>query len=191
MGRPTKCTPELIKRICKFVAEPQPIVIACQACGITETSYYEWLNRAKDEPESIYSEFSKAVEKARAEGFQNLCRIIIREAPKDWKAAARLLEGMYQDYFALRVKYEGKVEHEHKHTHQVEYTRLQELPEQRKQAIVEEMMGRIEEYKAKQLPLEAEVVNATDKEENGIAADPQGPTTKKNTPGWHPRQRST
>ena len=48
-----KCTPELIDKICEYLEGGNYIATACAACGVTESSYRNWMKRAEEELESI------------------------------------------------------------------------------------------------------------------------------------------
>lgn len=56
IGRPTKLTPELQEKICKYVANGNYFTTACQAVGISYQTYLNWLERAKAEEAATKTE---------------------------------------------------------------------------------------------------------------------------------------
>ena len=53
MGRPLLLTPELQEALCGYLAQGAHVKTACEAVGISETTYYDWQARgkkARDEP---------------------------------------------------------------------------------------------------------------------------------------------
>ena len=69
-GRKTKLTPELQETILKIIRAGNYALVACQAVGINQDTYYTWLKRGKkdleDNKTTIYSEFSESIERASA-----------------------------------------------------------------------------------------------------------------------------
>lgn len=78
-GRPTLLTPELITKLSAFIADGNYAVTACNACGISDASLYNWLNKAKDDMEqgreSIYVDLFVAIKRAEAECEAELAKI--------------------------------------------------------------------------------------------------------------------
>lgn len=64
-GRPTKLTPELRDSIVSAIEDGNVVETACEAYGVSEDSFYEWMRRGKEEPGTAFSEFSDSVMKAR------------------------------------------------------------------------------------------------------------------------------
>jgi hypothetical protein len=90
MGRKTKLTPEVQNKIIKGLLTGLTIEVACGCAGIHFDSYYEWLNRAKREPDSIFAEFSEAVKEAQNECELNLLRMIVVD--ESWQSKAWIME---------------------------------------------------------------------------------------------------
>lgn len=73
-GRNTKCTPELIERLCGYLREGLPIVHACALVGISDVTYRNWIHQGQaylqsgDIPQhEILGEFLLALKRAFAE----------------------------------------------------------------------------------------------------------------------------
>lgn len=91
-GRPSKLTPEVQEKICKWIRGGNYPAVAAMAAGIAHSTFFEWLKRGARQRKGKYKEFSDAVEKARAEGESILVGAITRAAIQgDWKPAAWLL----------------------------------------------------------------------------------------------------
>ena len=58
MGRPPKCTPERVEKICQALENGESIEMAARMAGITKPTYYDWLEKNLD--------FSNRVKEAKA-----------------------------------------------------------------------------------------------------------------------------
>ena len=94
-GRPTKCTPETIERLCEILRDGHTIKGACEGAGIAESSYYEWLERAKEGPP--FSDFSAEVTRAQHAARDYLLTKI--RTADDWRAQAWIMERRFRDEF--------------------------------------------------------------------------------------------
>jgi hypothetical protein len=103
MGRPTKLTPELQKKIVKLVRDGNYFETAAQAAGIAKSTLYDWLKRgeAGEEP---FAEFSNALKKAEAEAEVDVVATIragLRDAPQ-WQSAMTFAERRWASRYARR-----------------------------------------------------------------------------------------
>ena len=98
MGRKTKLTPSLEKRIIELIEAGNEPLIAARACGVPDRSYTEWMNRGDKinnnsklswvkEP---YISFVEKVEIAKATVETKVAENLITN--KDWRAQAWWLE---------------------------------------------------------------------------------------------------
>ena len=93
MGRPTKLTPEVQERIVQALRAGNYQETAAAYAGIGESTFYEWMERGRDEPGSVYSEFVEAVTKAKADAEVRDVALIDKAATDgSWQAAAWKLE---------------------------------------------------------------------------------------------------
>ncbi len=65
----TKLNEKLILYICEYLKKGVPILTTCQAVGIAESTYYDWIKRGQGchnerSQEDIYVKFVEEVEKA-------------------------------------------------------------------------------------------------------------------------------
>jgi transcriptional regulator with XRE-family HTH domain len=93
MGQPTKLTPEVQNDIVEALEHGMHQESAATRAGITKQTYYNWLERGRNEPGSIYADFLDAVEKARARPeAEALEAIHVAWRDGTWQAAAWFLE---------------------------------------------------------------------------------------------------
>src|SRR5687767_8653071 len=84
----TKLTPLRVHTVLESIASGAQIRTACAAAGIGKTTFYEWLEKAEEQPDSIYGEFAQLVERARAAAEISHVRIIDKAAREGaWQAS--------------------------------------------------------------------------------------------------------
>jgi hypothetical protein len=120
-GRPTKCTPEVIAEVARLLRAGNYFECACEYVGISESSGYAWLARAREamehpdevpEGEEIYVQFLEATREAtRSAEARNVA--LIQQAAQggsagDWRAAAWWLEKRLQHTWGAKKQ---KLEH--------------------------------------------------------------------------------
>ena len=102
MARPTKLTDELQEAICQRVSNSESPAAAAQACGIAESTHYDWMKRGSlgDSP---YSEYSEAIKKAQAEAeSSHVANIQKAGADGKWQASAWWLERTMPEKYGKR-----------------------------------------------------------------------------------------
>jgi len=110
-GRPCKLTPELQAKICKALIDCAPRETAALVAGIGRTTFFKWMAagtpKEDDEDAQVidpkFRDFRDAVEKAEAQGQEKLIGMVMKAAPKDWKAAMTMLERRWPQQFARRI----------------------------------------------------------------------------------------
>jgi hypothetical protein len=88
-GRPSKYTPDRIKKIIDGIKKGNYKGVAARAAGVDPSTLSEWENK--------YPEFSNQVKEAEASGETDLIDIIKSAARRNWTAAAWLLERRWPD----------------------------------------------------------------------------------------------
>ena len=125
MGRPSKLTPEISKKICEAIQAGNYIETAAAYAGINKTTLYDWLKRGAREMERVnasktakvkkseapYVDFSNAIEKAFAQSEVRDVTIIGQAAKKNWQAAAWRLERRFPTRWGRKDQMEAKFEH--------------------------------------------------------------------------------
>jgi hypothetical protein len=97
-GRRTLLNATLTKKICASLAAGDSIATACALSGVSKSSFFDWQRRGENGDEE-FAEFSQSVMRARGKAKQRLVAIIVRQAPRDWKAAAWILERGFRDEY--------------------------------------------------------------------------------------------
>jgi hypothetical protein len=91
-----KYTKELAERIAELVAEGLPQKVAAAACGIGQSTFYEWRDKNP--------EFLELLEQKRAEAIRIRVAVIQKAAERTWQAAAWWLERVVPEEFAVRSR---------------------------------------------------------------------------------------
>lgn len=103
-GRKTKLTPDIISRITDGLRLGMTKEHAAMRGGISETSFYEYLTRAKNSTQpNIYTEFAKAIKKAESDCLDSLLAQVTVASRKHWQAAAWLLERRYPAQYGRTI----------------------------------------------------------------------------------------
>lgn len=107
MGRPTKFTEERANKILEALRLGVPQSTAYTYAGISETTYYRWLQEA-GEPgaKQELREFREAVQAARAEAEVRSLAVIQNASRKTWQAAAWFLERGFPHHWARTDRHE-------------------------------------------------------------------------------------
>lgn len=113
-GRKTKLTPERHDKIVRLIAAGNYAVIASKASGIAEDTYYEWLNRGKNDTEnhktSIFTRFSEAIHEAEAKAEADMVILIKTAAVNgNFQAAAWYLERKQADRWGRSDKLKQEI----------------------------------------------------------------------------------
>lgn len=110
MTRTTDLNERLEAMICEALELGLPITSACNLVGVSHTSYYNWLHRGEaykealesggdvDPGEEVFFSFLEATTRARSKCEATLLQEIREHAPKDWKAAAFVLERSFKNW---------------------------------------------------------------------------------------------
>ncbi|MBP3226512.1 MAG: hypothetical protein J6M08_06285 [Methanobrevibacter sp.] len=108
----TKLTPELQNDFCEAIENGDSILGACGYVGISEQTYYNWINRAEEaKSRTKFVKFKEAVDKAKAKALHNFEQVITRASMEQWQAAAWMLERRHPNLYGKREKIEAEVEH--------------------------------------------------------------------------------
>jgi len=125
LGRPTKRTPFVTRKICRGVAAGLPYKLAAAHAGITGDTFTVWRREFPD--------FAEAVEQAVASGITKRLNQIKRAGEKgDWKASAWWLEHVVPEHYAktrIELAHYGQVDH----TFTIPLNVLDEIAQARKQ----------------------------------------------------------
>jgi hypothetical protein len=108
MGRPTKLTTDMHKRIVDLIKRGNYLETTALMVGVDRGTIRLWLNRGKAARSGPYRNFYRAVQEAVAYPEIQDVETIRRASQTDWKAAAWRLEHRYPQRWARK----GKAKHE-------------------------------------------------------------------------------
>ena len=92
MGRKPKLNPDTQERIVSAIAAGNYNSVAAQYGGISEGTFYRWMEQGEKASSGLYHEFHEAVKKAESQAEVRNVAIIERAAQDTWQAAAWWLE---------------------------------------------------------------------------------------------------
>lgn len=122
LGRSPNLTPDLQNKLVSVIAAGNYDDVACAHCGISDTVFYEWIQRGEGRHPTrnktpLYAEFAEAIKKARADS-EVVAVLSVRNAfSKNWQAAMTFLERRRPDRWGRRDYM--SVQHEHRGTVEV------------------------------------------------------------------------
>lgn len=97
----------LIEKAHKLVSEGHYAIVVCAYLGIGETTYYRWIEKAKEDikhnKNSIYREFWESVKEAEAKAEMRHLQTIAKAATEgNWQASAWFLKTKHRDRWSER-----------------------------------------------------------------------------------------
>jgi hypothetical protein len=99
-GRRTLLNAKLQKQICGYLSDCCTIRTACEASGISETSFFEWIRRG-EAGERPFAQFTQAVTRARGRAKVRIVRSLLDE--KDWRPRLEILARVFRDEYGRDV----------------------------------------------------------------------------------------
>ncbi len=98
-GRRILLNAKLQKQICGYLSDCCTIRTACEATGISETSFFEW-HRRGEAGEQPFAQFAQAVTRARGRAKVRIVRSLLDE--KDWRPRLEMLARVFPDEYGRR-----------------------------------------------------------------------------------------
>jgi transposase-like protein len=109
IGRRTKLTNEVKGQIVATISMGLTDKDACVVAGISEVTFYEWLNRGRNKEgyngrkwAPVYATFANEVERARVANKVHHVRNIYRASETQWQASAWMLERRFPEEYGRR-----------------------------------------------------------------------------------------
>jgi hypothetical protein len=102
-GRPSKLTPEVQGKIVTAIRAGNYAQVAAVYAGITERTYYRWMELGERARGGRYLQFFQAVKAAEGEAEVRAVAIIQKKMPDDWRAAMSYLERKHPKRWGRRV----------------------------------------------------------------------------------------
>lgn len=98
----TKLTDELCDKICKDITEGVPIKHASIAHGITDTTFYNWMDKGEKSKSGKFRRFYDRVHEAKSEAIRLRAKRICKAGKSNWQADAWWLERVDPENFGRR-----------------------------------------------------------------------------------------
>jgi hypothetical protein len=102
-GRPSNLTPEVQEKIVTAIRAGNYAQVAAVYAGITERTYYRWMELGEQARGGRYLQFFQAVKAAEGEAEVRAVAIIQKKMPDDWRAAMAYLERKHPKRWGRRV----------------------------------------------------------------------------------------
>jgi hypothetical protein len=104
MARPTKMTPDIIKRIGDGVSLGLTYALAANSAGITYQSFNQWMSKGKNSGSGEYFEFYKFIQKCNADAAKVLLERLNKAADAgNYQVCMFILERRFSEDFGRRV----------------------------------------------------------------------------------------
>lgn len=101
VGQPTKCTPELMERLCALVKTGVPAITACRAEHVGKTTLHMWRKSAAAGVEP-YATLLAQLDGAQSKAIAAITMHLVKASTHDWRAAAWWLERRAPALFNLQ-----------------------------------------------------------------------------------------
>lgn len=111
-GNKSKLTKELIAKACDLKKKGYTNTQICQACDISEASFYAWQQAADGENTPLQTELLEGLKKAEAEKQAAILAKIEGHGENNWQALAWYAERMWPDRFAKIDRLQAEVKQE-------------------------------------------------------------------------------
>lgn len=103
MGRRTKLTPEVQRKIAEAVGRGSPYYLAAQEAGVAPETISRWLRLGEESSaKAAFRAFHAAVKQAEARFVNEAVKEIGKAGKKEWRALGWLLERRFPDEFGRR-----------------------------------------------------------------------------------------
>ncbi len=123
MARPSKLTKEVREKICRAIKAGNYPGVAAKSAGISEPTFYRWMEEGRASESGPHREFYDAVERAEAESEALAVAWISKAMPVEWRAAMAVLERRFGERWARRDRPDSAV---HEERPAVDVTKLTE-----------------------------------------------------------------
>ena len=103
----TKLNPTIKKQIGDNITLGMPLKFAAEAAGISEVTFYNWMNRGESESKGQFFEFHEYIKECQSKAVQLHLKLITKAATEGaWQASAWILERRHPEEFGRREKIE-------------------------------------------------------------------------------------
>jgi len=102
-GRRSKLTREVQEKITRVIRAGNYAYIAAEYAGISQTTFYRWLEQGAEQKRGRYREFREAVKAAEREAEIHAVATIQQHMGKNWQAAMTFLERKFPQRWGRRL----------------------------------------------------------------------------------------
>ena len=110
IGRPSKLTPELTKKLTTQIKEGNYFEASCAYCGIDYSTFRKWMVKGEKASSGVYFDFFHAVKMAEAEAELRIVAEWQKAIPHDWRSAEKFLEKRYPDRWGRKEQIKADVQ---------------------------------------------------------------------------------
>jgi len=110
-GRPSKLTPELQEKLCGFIRAGNYETTAAEACGVSESTYFNWKAKGEKAQRGKYRDFLEDIKKAIAQAEALHVQRIVNAGSAHWQASAWYLERKHHERWG-RKEFRGQLDRE-------------------------------------------------------------------------------
>ena len=104
VGRPSKLTPEVRKRLINAIMAGNYYEPACRYAGVDYSTFRKWMQKGEQAKSGQYFEFFEEVKRAEAEAEARMVAQWQAQVPNDWKAARDFLARRYPERWAQKER---------------------------------------------------------------------------------------
>lgn len=105
-GRPSKLTPERSLKIIDAVRAGNYAEVAARFAGINERTFYKWMEKGEQRPDSPYGHFRQAIKDAEAAAEIHAVVQVRQAMSTNWAAAMTYLERKFPTRWARKDRLE-------------------------------------------------------------------------------------
>jgi transposase len=109
MGRPSKLTPEVVKRLTEAIRDGNYYEAACGYAGITYTTFRNWMIKGENAKSGKYREFFEAIMQAECEAEVRMVAQWQQHMPEDYRAIRDFLERRFPDRWGRKDKVQQEI----------------------------------------------------------------------------------
>lgn len=109
--RPSKISPQIKKKIGNSIKLGMPFKYAAEAAGISEPTFFRWMQAGEAAESGIYREFREYIKKCQAEAVETHLKTITNVAKSgNWQASAWILERRHPEEFGRKDRLDMKAD---------------------------------------------------------------------------------
>lgn len=90
--RKTKLNQKTKEKIVEAIRDGNTNLIAAKLAGISESTFYNWINKGRESEKGVYRQLVDEIEQAEAEAIAQAVGEVKKAMKEDWKAAGWYLE---------------------------------------------------------------------------------------------------